>query len=253
MKKWKKALDKVTKKLDTNVSRLVGMPEGVKIGHAMDPDSEKHKAAVVSLRENIFGDTKISADEVDAPVSAPSDLPSDVQERAKRFDSIEAMEAWLTLAESASHENINDVLASLSGDSSKHDLIQTIIDVANRKSGYIPSEDVVAAAYCNVEMIKYFHTDLNIIEGFYKAAETACSGANESGSLDVLKYLVSNHLLNDAEVNKCINYLNEYMSSIASHGEEIPHQMLAILTLAHDDQDWVVDLSGESLNGETLA
>lgn len=42
--------DKATKKLDTNVSKAIGMPEGTKVGHAMNVDSAKHKEAVKSLK-----------------------------------------------------------------------------------------------------------------------------------------------------------------------------------------------------------
>ena len=42
--------DKATKKLDTNVSKAIGMPEGTKVGHAMNVDSTKHKEAVKSLK-----------------------------------------------------------------------------------------------------------------------------------------------------------------------------------------------------------
>ena len=45
-----KEIDKGTKKLDANVSKAVGMPEGTKIGHAMNVDSSKHKEAVESLK-----------------------------------------------------------------------------------------------------------------------------------------------------------------------------------------------------------
>ena len=45
-----KELDKGTKKLDSNVSKAIGMPEGTKVGHAMDVDSAKHKGAVKSLK-----------------------------------------------------------------------------------------------------------------------------------------------------------------------------------------------------------
>jgi hypothetical protein len=40
-----KEIDKGTKKLDTNVSKAVGMPEGTKVGHAMNADSAKHKVS----------------------------------------------------------------------------------------------------------------------------------------------------------------------------------------------------------------
>ena len=42
--------DKATKKLDSNVSKAIGIPEGTKVGHAMDVDSAKHKDAVKSLK-----------------------------------------------------------------------------------------------------------------------------------------------------------------------------------------------------------
>jgi len=45
-----KELDKGTKKLDSNVSKAIGMPEGTKVGHAMNVDSAKHKDAVKSLK-----------------------------------------------------------------------------------------------------------------------------------------------------------------------------------------------------------
>ena len=45
-----KELDKGTKKLDSNVSKAIGMPEGTKVGHAMDVDSAKHKDAVKYLK-----------------------------------------------------------------------------------------------------------------------------------------------------------------------------------------------------------
>jgi len=45
-----KELDKGTKNLDSFVSKAIGMPEGTKVGHAMDVDSAKHKDAVKSLK-----------------------------------------------------------------------------------------------------------------------------------------------------------------------------------------------------------
>ena len=51
-----KETDKATKKLDSNVSKAVGMPEGTKIGHAMNVDSAKHKEAVKSLKGETVSD-----------------------------------------------------------------------------------------------------------------------------------------------------------------------------------------------------
>ena len=48
--------DKATKKLDSNFSKAVGMPEGTKIGHAMNVDSAKHKEAVKSLKGETVSD-----------------------------------------------------------------------------------------------------------------------------------------------------------------------------------------------------
>lgn len=51
-----KEIDKGTKKLDTNVSKAIGMPEGTKVGHAMNADSAKHKEAVKSLKGETVSD-----------------------------------------------------------------------------------------------------------------------------------------------------------------------------------------------------
>lgn len=51
-----KETDKATKKLDSNVSKAVGMPEGTKVGHAMNVDSAKHKEAVKSLKGETVSD-----------------------------------------------------------------------------------------------------------------------------------------------------------------------------------------------------
>lgn len=45
-----KEIDKVTRKLDANTSKAIGMPEGVKISHAADRDSAKHKQAVAEIK-----------------------------------------------------------------------------------------------------------------------------------------------------------------------------------------------------------
>lgn len=45
-----KEIDKGTKKLDSSVSKAIGMPEGTKVGHTMNVDSAKHKEAVKSLK-----------------------------------------------------------------------------------------------------------------------------------------------------------------------------------------------------------
>jgi len=41
-----RVVDKATRDLDSSVSKAAGMPEGVKIGHALNPDSVHHKEAV---------------------------------------------------------------------------------------------------------------------------------------------------------------------------------------------------------------
>lgn len=45
-----KEVDKGTKKLDTNISKAIGMEEGHKISHTLNVDSDKHKEAVKDLK-----------------------------------------------------------------------------------------------------------------------------------------------------------------------------------------------------------
>lgn len=67
-----KEIDKGTKKLDTNVSKAVGMPEGTKVGHAMNVDSAKHKEAVKSLKGETVSDQQYQS--VD-PAGEVHDIP----------------------------------------------------------------------------------------------------------------------------------------------------------------------------------
>jgi len=67
-----KEIDKGTKKLDTNVSKAVGMPEGTKVGHAMNADSAKHKEAVKSLKVETVSDQQ---DQSVDPAGEVHDIP----------------------------------------------------------------------------------------------------------------------------------------------------------------------------------
>ena len=67
-----KEIDKGTKKLDTNVSKAVGMPEGTKVGHAMNADSAKHKEAVKSLKGETVSDQQ---DKSVDPAGEVHDIP----------------------------------------------------------------------------------------------------------------------------------------------------------------------------------
>lgn len=65
--------DKATKKLDSNVSKAVGMPEGTKIGHAMNVDSAKHKEAVKSLKGETVSDQQDQSVNPTGEISEVSD------------------------------------------------------------------------------------------------------------------------------------------------------------------------------------
>lgn len=68
-----KEIDKGTKKLDNNVSKAVGMPEGTKVGHcAMNVDSAKHKEAVKSLKGETVSDQQ---DQSVDPAGEVHDIP----------------------------------------------------------------------------------------------------------------------------------------------------------------------------------